>query len=242
MTFHDAPAFPDLPPAFDARPDVRFLRADDLPELVALERRKWDEGQAAPADELLARIRRHPDLCVGAFCPWSGRALASLFMRPVASDFWRSARCWADGLAAPVPVRTYSLFGISLSSSSGEAVDALLRFFWPRALRAGWRHIFLGSPVPGLSAWRRRHPLAPLEDYVHARRGGLPLDPQLRYYHGRGFDEIVAVKPGYFPHARSLDVGVVLRGTIPLSALSPLWRALPLSTTARMTRRLEAML
>jgi hypothetical protein len=30
-------------------------------------------------------------------------------------------------------------------------VDALLQFFWPRALRAGWRHIYLGSPVPGLS-------------------------------------------------------------------------------------------
>jgi hypothetical protein len=77
---------------------------------------------------------------------------------------------------------------------------------------------------------------------VQARRQGLPLDPQLRYYHRRGFTRIVAVKPGYFPHARSLDHGVLLRGSVPLASLGPLWRSLPLTATERITRRLAGLL
>jgi hypothetical protein len=73
-----------------------------------------------------------------------------------------------------------------------------------------------------------KNPAARVDDYVHRRRSGLPLDPQLRYYHRRGFRRIVAVHQGYFPHADSLDHGVLLRGTIPGSQLGPLWRLIPL--------------
>ena len=74
-----------------------------------------------------------------------------------------------------------------------------------------------------------------VERYVRERRGSLPRDPQLRYYHRRGFREIVAVRAGYFPHADSLDYGVVLRGRIPLARLWPLWRWVPLRFLQRMT-------
>ena len=42
------------------------------------------------------------------------------------------------------------------------------------------------------------------------RHGGLPLDPQLRYYHRRGFKDLVAVRPDYFPHAGGTGYGVRL--------------------------------
>jgi hypothetical protein len=233
---------PDLPPEIDLSPEVRSLEIADLPALMDLEREKWSDEQAASVEDLRRRIAAHPDLALGAFCPLTGRVLASLFMRPVAADFWRRADTWAECLEQPVPIRTAALFGISLSSRDVAGVDALLRYFWPRALKGGWRHIYLGSPIPGFHQWQERHPGKGADEYAYLVRSALPADPQLRYYHSRGFKDIVCVKSGYFPHERSHDHGVILRGTIPLSALFPVWRALPLESTRRVTQGLAALL
>ena len=228
------------PSATDRAPLTRFLTPQDIPALLELEHEKWTTEQAATEPELWQRITAFPNLSLGSFCARSGRLMASLFLRPVPDDFARRVNSWDDALQLPMPLRSRSLFGISLSSREPAGVDALLRFFWPISLYAGWRHIYLGSPLPGLAEWQSRHPMRRVEDYVMARRQGLPLDPQLRYYHRRGFTRIVAVKPGYFPHERSQDHGVLLRGTVPLSALAPLWRSLPLPTIQRFTGRLES--
>lgn len=221
---------------------VRFLTPRDLSSLCELEHEKWDATQAASQAALLERIETHPDLAMGAFCSRTGRLLASLFLKPVADDFHRHVHTWEDCTRLPVPRQSHSLFGISLSSRCQNGVDALIRFLWPRALKNGWRHVYLGSPVPGLRDWRTLHPQGRVEDYVRARRRGLPLDPQLRYYRKRGFTRIVGVKPDYFPHERSLDYGVLLRSTILLSHLAPLWTALPLPAVERITRPLAAWL
>jgi hypothetical protein len=209
---------------------------------MELEREKWNDVQAASADDLCARIDAFPDLAIGAFCTRSGRLLASLFMRPVADDFYRHVQTWDDCLHAPLPSASSTLFGISLSSRNCDGVTALLNFFWPLALKCGWRHIYLGSPVPGLREWREANPDRSVDDYVRATRRGMPLDPQLRYYRSRGFTKVVCAKPNYFPHERSLDYGAILRGTVPLSALAPLWAALPEPCVRRVTRALSALL
>jgi hypothetical protein len=179
---------------------------------------------------MLQRIDAQPTLSMGAFCPRTGAAQASLFLRPITKEQVARARDWEEcARTSTIPARTDSLFGISLSSSNGAAVDALMAHLWPHLLKAGWRDIYLGSPIPGLRSWLGRHPHGDVGEYVQARRNGLPTDPQLRYYHGKGFRNIVAWKPDYFPHQASLDHGVVLRGRIPLSGASPLWRRLPLS-------------
>jgi hypothetical protein len=233
---------PDLPPLQESEPEARFLNFGDLPALLELEHEKWTDEQAATSDDLIARMQACPELSVGAFCPRTGRVLASLFMRPVEDGFWRDAADWRQCTTLPLPTSSASLFGISLSSRDPAGVDALLEFFWPHALKGGWRHIYLGSPVPGLRTWLRRHPQGRAQAYVASTRNGLPLDPQLRYYHGKGFKDILCVKPGYFPHQASLDHGVILRGTIPLSALVPVWRSLPLASAQRVTRQLVALL
>ncbi len=230
----DSILLPDLPPEHESWPEVRFLGPHDLPALLELERVKWDDEQAASRADLASRIAAYPGLSVAAFCPRTGCMLASLFMRPVETDFWQRAASRKDCVEQPVPERSNSLFGISLSSREAGCVEALLEFFWPHALKRGWSHIYLGSPVPGLRDWWRHHPHGSVEGYVKRRRGGLPADPQLRYYHSRGFREIVCVKPGYFPHARSLDHRVILRGSMPLSPL-PVWRVLPIESTRRLT-------
>ena len=223
---------------------ARFLRPDDVPALLRLERRQWTEGQAADAAELLRRIEAYPGLCVGAFCRATGEALASLFMKPARPEQIVQARSWKDcarSVDADAP-RTRSLFGISLTSVDPKAAWSLIGFFWPCALKQGWCDIYLGSPIPGLKRalqWERQ--LA-VEHYARAQRRGLPQDPQLRYYHRRGFREIVAVRPGYFPHEASLDYGVVLRGRIPLARLYPLWRRLPLPLLQRMSRFIKALI
>jgi hypothetical protein len=226
-----------------ATPLARFLTLLDLPELLALEREKWDEQQAASPDDLARRIDLFPDLSVGAFCPRTGQLVASLFMQPAANDFWKHARDWRECATGAAPIGTATLFGISLSSRDVSGVSAILEFFWPHALVAGWRHIYLGSPVPGWREWQRANPGRGILDYVSQTRGrGLPLDPQLRYYHARGFRKIVCVKPEYFPHERSQDHGVILRGTVPLSALSPVWRTLRTRQTRHITRSLSSLL
>ena len=220
---------------------ARFLTPRDISAVLELEHAKWDSSQSATESELLRRIYTHPDLSMGAFCTESGQLIASLFLKPVADDFHRNVATWNDCLAEPIPAKGSSLFGISLSSRRQHGVDVLLRFFWPKALKGGWRHIYLGSPVPGLSSWLQNNPGRRPEDYMFARRGKYPLDPQLRYYHKRGFTKIMCLKPGYFPHRPSLDYGVLLRGTVPLSTLSPVWKALSLPFIEMMTRPLAGM-
>jgi hypothetical protein len=224
------------------RPYARLLTPNDLPVLMELEHEKWEVRQAASQADLLARIEAYPELALGAFCSRTGRLLASLFLKPVPDDFAQHADTWQDCVDAHAPSESTALFGISLSSRDAAGVTALFAFFWPRALKRGWRHVYLGSPVPGLRAWLKRNPQGRVEDYVHARRAGRPLDPQLRYYRGRGFGKIVGVMPGYFPHERSLDYGVLLRGTIPLSTLAPIWRRLPMKWISRVTMPLVDML
>lgn len=217
---------------------VRFLRLDDVPALIRLERQCWTAEQAANGAALRQRIRRHPHLSVGAFDVRTGEALASLFMKPVLPKAVATAHRWHDCVQAdaqPDDQATRSLFGISLTSVDPRASWSLIRFFWPHALRHGWRDIYLGSPIPGLSRTIAQRGDVDVEGYVHERRGDLPRDPQLRYYYRRGFREVVAVRPGYFPHEQSKDYGVVLRGRIPLSWLWPLWRCVPVAWLQRMS-------
>lgn len=210
----------------------RFLSVNDIPRLLQLEQCQWEAHQAADASALRQRIERHPDLCVGSFCARSGDVLASLFMRPISQREIQQARSWTecavdrtDGSAA---ARGHSLFGISLTSVEPQAALALFDFFWPHALKKGWRDIYLGSPIPGLQRALAAEPSLDVSTYVHAKRGGLPRDIQLRYYHRKGFQQIVSVLPNYFPHEASLNHGVLLRGHVPLSRWWPLWSALPM--------------
>jgi hypothetical protein len=224
---------------------TRFLSIVDLPALLRLEGRQWNDQQAADADSMRRRIEAHPELCVGTFCQRTGEALASLFMKPVRPESIERARNWHECARlddSAHAIGTRSLFGISLTSVDGAAAWALIRFFWPHALRAGWREIYLGSPLPGLARALRERPALEPAHYASQTRGGMPRDPQLRYYHRRGFKQLVAVRPDYFPHAQSLDHGAVLRGVIPLSNLWPLWRRMPLSTLRAMSGLVSRLL
>jgi hypothetical protein len=245
-----------MPPALAASPvtspprrkiTARFLQPSDLPALQALEQRQWTAEQAASALSMQQRMQAHPQLCVGAFCATTGEALASLFMKPMSRAAIEGARDWADCAridpqATPTAPSERSLFGISLTSVDGEAAWALIRFFWPHALQQGWRDIYLGSPMPGYRRARERHPRLSAEHHARTRRRGLPADPQLRYYHRKGFKDIVAVRAGYFPHEASLDHAAVLRGRIPLSGWSPVWRRLPLPMLQRLSGWVTALL
>lgn len=216
--------------------ETRYLRAEDIPALLALEHSKWEPNQAADAEALLQRICAFPTLCIGCFCVTTGKALASLFLRPVSPAVFTAPTRWEHTASTEtVPylegAHPRSLFGISLSSNDATAVEEIFRFFYPRALKAGWKDVYLGSPMPGFRKARQQHPELSVWRYAHAKRKfhtREPLDPQLRYYYKKGFRQIVSIQENYFPHAESLDYGVILRGVIPLSQPRQLWRVTPL--------------
>lgn len=225
---------------------VRFLSADDIPALLALESAKWEANQAASAEMLERRIATYPELCVGAFCTDSGSAVASLFLRPVAPAMFTAPVQWSDSSAMDQAsiCSTASLFGLSLSSTKPQAVEAIFAFLYPYLLKGGWRDIYLGSPIPGLRKALQRNAALPVWRYVHAKRrkcGDEPADPQLAYYYRKGFRQIVSIHKDYFPHAASLDYGVILRGSIPLARSSMLWRATPLPLLKGLSRALIAV-
>ncbi len=234
--------YPSLVAPGTQRPLVRFLTPNDLPELQRVEAEKWDAGQAASPQDLALRIELYPGLSLAAFHPLTGKMLASLFLRPIADDFWKHIKNWRECVDGPIPLQTSALFGISLSSVDPAAVDTLLEFFWPHALAGGWRHIYLGSPLPGWSAWRQAKPGRSILDYVRETRRGLPVDPQLRYYKARGFKKIVCLKRDYFRHERSQDHGAIVRGTVPLSALSVVWQGLRPEQVRRITGPLSSVM
>ena len=218
---------------------TRFLTVDDIPALQRLEALQWDSYQAATDAALRFRIETHRHLCVGAFCADTGEALASLFMRPISGSDLKQAKSWSDcagdfNRITPCK-KSRTLFGISFTSVDPGAAESLFQFFWPYALKQGWRHIYLGSPMPGLKRALEQDPRLNADTYAHSRRGGAPRDRQLRYYHQKGFQEVVAVLPGYFPHASSLDYGILLRGHVPLSALAAVWSLMPIGTVRTVT-------
>jgi hypothetical protein len=230
--------------------EARWLEATDVAALLELEQQQWQTHQAASAQTLLQRIRLNPHLSIGAFCSDTGAALCSLFMKPMTEDevaALHQGKDWsacADGSARPSRElrKPRSLFGISLTSADHRAVRQVMAFFYPHALRAGWRRIYLGSPMPGLAEAVRREPSLTAAEYAPRRRGRQPLDPQLRYYHRHGFKTLLAVQPGYFPHAESLDHGAILMGRVPLARLHPLWRSLPAACVRPVSRMLFKLL
>ncbi|MGZ3241659.1 MAG: hypothetical protein ACXWJK_15755 [Burkholderiaceae bacterium] len=213
---------------------TRFLEPKDIHALMLLEQSKWEPQQAASSAMMLEWIRTYPELSIGTFCSRAGQAQASLIMCPVipamftAPTRWEAAASMDDACIAKS--RGGSLFGISLSSNNPEAVKAIFKFFYPHALKAGWHDVYLGSPIPGFGKARQKNPNLSVWEYVHAKRkfhANEPLDPQLRYYFKKGFKQIISIQENYFPHAESLDYGVILRCVIPLSRPRPLWRITP---------------
>ena len=213
---------------------TRFLRTDDIPALLALERRQWTAEQAANADDFRARIDAHPDLCGGAFCTQTGELLGSVFAKPTQDAEWTDPGSWEQSArlerqsGTSLPRQgTRCIFGISLTSVDPGAAIQLLAFYYLYLLKRGYREIFLGSPMPGLKRHLERHPGACVEAYARATRSGVPVDPQLRYYHGKGWKEIVAIRHNYFPHEASCDYGAILKARVPFRRLALLFRFVP---------------
>ncbi|MGW4281960.1 hypothetical protein [Nocardia sp. NPDC004750] len=197
--------------------EVRNLRLSDLDQVVEMERAKWDREQAATAEELFERIDRLPEHAAGAFAPDGERLLASMFARPVTRETIRDAENWRACAYAPLPPlgSTDCVFGVSLTSISAGAAEALFRSFLPQLAVMGYHHLYGGSTVPGLHEWIKANPEGSPISYVRTRNDdGTPLDRQLRYYYLNGFTTIVSVKPNYFPHPQSLDYGVVIHRSL----------------------------
>jgi hypothetical protein len=214
--------------------EVRFLRQDDIPQLLALEERQWEPQQRASAQAMAQRIARYPELSAGVFCLNTGAAVASVFAKPISKSAMQHVSSWDECAALPADApghqepKADSLFGISLTSVHPRSAEAMIALILPYALKQGWRYVFLGSPMSGLRTALGKQPTLQAQDYAHSRSKGVPLDPQLRYYHRMGFTKVVSVLPGYFPHERSLDYGAIIRADVPLSQLNWLWQFLPL--------------
>jgi hypothetical protein len=208
---------------------TRRLRFGDIPALLHLEHQQWTREQAASAEDFRERIASYPSTSNGAFNAETGELLASLFCRPTTDAEWRRPGDWKTSTTAPAPPssRGTALFGISLTSIEPGAALQLIAFQYLSAIRDGQRHAYLGSPMPGLSRHLALHPSMSVEEYAHAKRSGVPLDPQLRYYHGKGFRDIIAVRENYFPHESSRDHGAILRAGVPCPWLMPLLKLCP---------------
>lgn len=211
---------------------TRNLRIGDIPALLDLERKQWTQEQQATAEDFRSRIAAHPDLSGGAFCAETGELLASLFCKPTTEAEWVNPGDWQKSAAldGKVPTNKHAsrcLFGISLTSVDAGAALQLIAFNYLYAVKCGTREVFLGSPMPGLKRHLQRKPGASVEAYARTTRAGLPVDPQLRYYHGKGFCELVAVRENYFPHEASCDYGAILKSRVPYPWLTPLFRLVP---------------
>lgn len=230
-------------PSSKRRFTTRFLRIGDIPALLDLERRQWTDEQSATAEDFRARIAAHPELCNGAFCVRTGELLASLFCKPTTAAEWVAPGDWAKSAAlqactatsAGRSARTGCLFGISLTSIDAGAAMQLIAFAYLLAVKRGDREVYLGSPMPGLKRHLEKHPGASADTYARTVRAGLPLDPQLRYYHGKGFNELVAVRADYFPHEASCNYGAILKTQVPFMGLQPLVRFVPVPALRRLS-------
>ena len=208
---------------------VRFLKKSDIPELLTLERKQWSDNQLPSHETLEKRITNNPTLSIGVFCNHTQIALASLFLKPTQKSHFYQKTTWQVCEEGAVDTKkTRDLFGISLSSINADAADLIFSFFYACCMKDGWRSVYLGSPIPGFKKFFEHNRTLTADDYVNKKhRNNVPYDPQLRYYFNRGFRKIVSIQEGYFPHEKSLNYGVILRGDVPLNELSFVLRILP---------------
>lgn len=220
---------------------TRRLRLGDIPALLDLERRQWTQDQAADAEDFRNRIDTHPALCNGAFDAETGELLASLFCKPTTDAEWVQARDWETSASLAAGKTRVSaadaLFGISLTSIDARAALQVIAFQYLAAIRSGQRCVYLGSPMPGWSRHLARNPGASVENYARSTKAGLPADPQLRYYHDKGFRRIVTIRENYFPHEASGNHGAILKARVPFAWMRPLLLLLPERSLRAMSAR-----
>ncbi len=211
------------------RSKARCLKVRDLAKLRELELEKWGED-GATADMLESRIRCAPAYGWGYHD--AGKITASCFVMGGDRHRILSAASWFEatdqGYATSHDPRSRTWFGISLSGTDPVAVHAVLNEVRLKMLQDGVREVYLGSPIPSFSKWKKKNPQGTIQDYARQRRGrsGRHPDPLLAYYESLGF-EIICVKPHYFPHAASEDYGVLVRLRNPAWFLSGLVRSMP---------------
>lgn len=225
---------------------IRQLVPADIDALMTLERRQWSGEQLPSEETLLARIHSHPRWCLGVFCTISGDALASAFLIPINAADMHKAKSWGycTQLAIEGSAPMNALFGVSLTSIDPEAGRAIFEHLLPRALKAGFTEVYLGSPIPGFARAKARNGDLTAEQYVRKKRrcGKRPADPQLFYYYNHGCHDIIRVCEDYFPHKASLDYGVIVRGYLPLSEFIFIWRRLPLPVLLALSGLLFSLL
>lgn len=211
---------------------VRNVTVSDIPALMELESQKWEDDQSASPEIFYSRIVAYPDMCVASFSAEDGKMLSSLFLKPTSKERVMASRNWAEMAEinpSPADLDMRYIFGISLSSINKYAVYNMYRYIVPHLVRCGYKSIFLGSPVPGLREWISKNADKDIEkDYIFKTKNNIPIDPQLKYYHMRGFNKIVSFKKDYFPHYKAMDCGAVLECTLPFSYVYPFARAVPL--------------
>ncbi len=213
---------------------TRNLATKDVDALIALEQQQWNGDQLPTMETLVKRIESNPDWCIGVFCETTGRAIASAFLIPVNAEQMRNSKTWESctKLTVKTSEKSIALFGISLTSINPKAGQAIFEYLLPRALKAGYKEVYLGSPIPGFSKAKTKNNDLTAEEYVHKKRscGKRPKDPQLLYYYNHGCHDIISVCENYFPHEPSLNYGVIVRGHLPLSEFNIIWHFVPLST------------
>lgn len=197
---------------------VRLLSNADLDALLALEHKKWEPSQCATREMLSTRLQHLDKTSWGAFRP-DGELVGSLFVMCKCRQRLAASTNWYEtthgGIGFPQDDAPY-WFGISLTCDDIHAQSALFAFAMQRALEQGIRSVFLGSPVPGFAKARQQEPELSLQTYVSRtrsdKRGGsaVPADPQLYYYHQRGFNQILAAHENYFEHAAALNCAALL--------------------------------
>ena len=198
--------------------EVAYFKFSDIDQLVALEKSKWLQSQAATKDELYDRVNLLSDYSAGAFSE-DGHLLASMFCRPTTFKTIVEAKTHRECAYGPLPLFENSvsyggndcLFGVSLTSKDAQGAAALFRTLLPALAHRGYHSLYGGSTLPGLLPWLKENSRKTVIDYVYSKTiQGLPLDRQLRYYYLNGFTTILSVKSHYFPHSQSLDYGAVV--------------------------------
>lgn len=200
---------------------IRSATADDLDQIMAVER-AWSEDARATPDKFLARLRRFPR---GFFvAEHDGRLLASITACPCRYDpgapesFSRWATVTNDGyLKDPSEFADanalYIVSGVIVREArGGDIFERMLAAEQELACHMGLEYMVAGAVLPGYAAHRNRHGHVSAVDYALARRGSRPLDPLLARYERIGFRVRDArhVRPGYFPDAASLNYAALV--------------------------------
>lgn len=196
---------------------IRQAKMEDIPGILNVERKAWEEQKAASEEMFKSRIKTFPEGTL--ITEVDNKIVGVVATERVDYDLENDSYTWYEITDNGFIKNSHkpdgdTIYGVDLSvlpSSQNSGIGTkLLESIGKLAIRCNVKRGMLGGRIPGYHKYADR---MSVKQYVNAtvntELGKKSLDPEIEFYRKAGL-KIVKIIPNYFKDPESLDYGILL--------------------------------